>query len=172
MGAAMLKTLVQTHSGAEGNPAQLLERMNGGYAQVALPEDLATMLVTVWEPQKQQIAYANAGHEPAYIMRASGETVSLAATGLPLGAADASCNWEVVTLAVAPRDRLVMVTDGVVEAPSPSGELFGRERLLTIIERCRDQHVQDALQNLRAAVAGHRSAERPTDDMTLLMADF
>ncbi len=70
---------------------------------------------------------ANAGHLPPY---RNGEEISCE-SGLPLGLT-ATAEFAETTLQLVPGDKLTFLSDGVVEARDPSGELFGFQRTLAI----------------------------------------
>jgi serine phosphatase RsbU (regulator of sigma subunit) len=67
---------------------------------------------------------ANAGHLPPYL---NSQEVSLPG-GLPLGVLP-DANYQEVRLYLHPGDRILLMSDGVVEARQPSGELFGFDRV-------------------------------------------
>jgi serine phosphatase RsbU (regulator of sigma subunit) len=69
------------------------------------------------------LTIANAGHLPPYL---NGEEVA-APGSLPLGLLD-KAQHEALTVPLAPGDSLTFVSDGVVEAQSRTGELFGFDR--------------------------------------------
>jgi sigma-B regulation protein RsbU (phosphoserine phosphatase) len=69
------------------------------------------------------LTMANAGHLPPY---RNGDALEIPGS-LPLGIA-AGIEYETVTLHLSPSDRLTFMSDGVVEAQTPSGELFGFAR--------------------------------------------
>ncbi len=69
------------------------------------------------------ITLANAGHLAAYL---NGNEIAVPGS-LPLGLVP-QCQCESISMALCPGDRLTFVSDGVVEARSKSGELFGFER--------------------------------------------
>ncbi|RLL69563.1 SpoIIE family protein phosphatase [Streptomyces sp. Z26] len=109
-----LRTAVQTMAVLELPPAQLLrnlddlaQRLGDGY--------LATCLYAVYDPVANELRIANAGHVPPVLVRAecgTGELLDLP-TGVPIGVG--SVPFETVTVPVAPGDRLVLCTDGLVE---------------------------------------------------------
>lgn len=70
-----------------------------------------------------QVTVANAGHLSPYL---NGREIAVPGS-LPLGII-AQCEYESISMTLAPGDRLTFVSDGVVEARSKSGELFGFER--------------------------------------------
>jgi sigma-B regulation protein RsbU (phosphoserine phosphatase) len=64
-----------------------------------------------------------------YLLRASGDLETLDPSATPIGAFRTwNCIESEVTL--HPGDTLLIYSDGVTEAESPSGEDFGEERLL------------------------------------------
>jgi sigma-B regulation protein RsbU (phosphoserine phosphatase) len=80
------------------------------------------------------IRIANAGHLPPY---RNGQEVEVD-YGLPLGILS-SCEYEEATLVLSVGDRIALMTDGVLEAQSSSGELFGFDRLRSISAQTADQ---------------------------------
>jgi hypothetical protein len=73
------------------------------------------------------LTLANAGHLPPYL---NGRELAIPPS-LPLGII-AGARYESISVPLHPGDRLTFVSDGVVEAQSKSGELFGFERTLDI----------------------------------------
>jgi sigma-B regulation protein RsbU (phosphoserine phosphatase) len=111
------------------------------------PEKYATGFVARLDPADHRLAWANAGHNPALLVRADGTGERLAATGPPLGLlAVAAYGCREVTL--GPGDLLVVYTDGFTEASDPDDEEFGVARLEELARR----HVAAPLPELRAAV--------------------
>jgi serine phosphatase RsbU (regulator of sigma subunit) len=93
----------------------------------------------------QRARIVNAGHPPPYRVRGGrAEQVPLAAD-LPLGAVDAS-TWTARDLPLEPGDRLVLVTDGVLERRA------GQLDLPAMLEGGRDLHPREAVQELMRAV--------------------
>ena len=123
--AAMLGTLVvgalRTLAAESLRPAQILARLNtqlaastdGGFVTCAVAHLLAGGRLTL----------ANAGHLPPYRNGSELKTAS----GLPLGVIP-SAEYTEAAFALEPGDRLTFLSDGVVEARNPSGELFGFDR--------------------------------------------
>jgi len=96
---------------------RMLSRSNGGFT---------TCLVLRIDSDGSLIA-ANAGHIPPYL---NGCELPVE-TSLPLGLSEQSAYAE-ITLNLAPYTQITLLTDGVVEAQSPSGELFGFDRTASI----------------------------------------
>ena len=115
----------------------LLERVD---EQVTFqdPELSATIWCGLYEPSTGEIAFSSLGHPPALLLRADGESVHLSLQGLPLGYRDLIPDRpEIRSRLLAPRDLLVLYSDGVVEA---SGDLIaGQAALLDAVERRREE---------------------------------
>jgi sigma-B regulation protein RsbU (phosphoserine phosphatase) len=68
-----------------------------------------------------------------------------------------------------PDDVLVFSTDGVTEAFSPRGELFGLDRLRATVQDAPSSAAELALQHVERAVAQHMDIAPASDDLTLLV---
>jgi hypothetical protein len=104
----------------EKSPAKILESLN----RVLVGSDSLTTCQALRFGPNGELVMANAGHLPPYL---NSQEVALPGS-LPLGAI-AEVNYEEVRLYLHPGDRLLLLSDGVVEARQPSGELFGFDRV-------------------------------------------
>ncbi|MEU3602571.1 SpoIIE family protein phosphatase [Streptomyces sp. NPDC006798] len=109
-----LRTAVQTMAALDLPPSQLLRNLDD-LAQRLGENYLATCLYAVYDPIGHELVIANAGHVPPVLVRAadgSSELLELP-TGAPIGVGGVP--FESRRIRVAPGDRLVMCTDGLVE---------------------------------------------------------
>lgn len=104
----------------EKRPAKILEALNG----VLTGSESLTTCQALWFGAQGELVMASAGHPPPYL---NSQEVALPG-GLPLGAL-ATATYEEVRLYLHPGDRLLLLSDGVIEARKPSGELFGFDRV-------------------------------------------
>ena len=104
----------------EKSPARILESLN----RVLLGSDSFTTCQAAWFGPEGELVLANAGHIPPYL---NSQEVRLPG-GLPLGVVP-EVTYDEVRLYLHPGDRMLMMSDGVVEARQSSGELFGFERV-------------------------------------------
>ncbi len=70
-----------------------------------------------------------------------------------------------------PGQRLVLYTDGITEAHSPSDEQFGIERLRDIVVRCADCTPDELADTVMNAVDEFRGGEEQEDDQTIVVVD-
>jgi len=104
----------------ERSPARILESLN----RVLVGGDSFTTCQAARFGADGELVLANAGHLPPYL---NSQEVSLPG-GLPLGVLP-DANYQEVRLYLHPGDRILLMSDGVVEARQPSGELFGFDRV-------------------------------------------
>ncbi len=116
----------------------------------------------------RRMHYTNAGHRHPRLLRRSGETVSLEQGGTVVGIME-SAGYARGSVALEPGDRVLMFTDGVVEAANREGEMFGEDRLVALVgslppERTARQITEAVL----AAVRDFRGGREGPDDLTLV----
>jgi serine phosphatase RsbU (regulator of sigma subunit) len=88
------------------------------------------------DPGHGTVRYVNAGHPPAWVRRADGRVERFDSTTFLLGAvADADFDADETTIVLGPLDTMVLVTDGVHEAPDRAGRQFGLERIQEMLSR-------------------------------------
>ncbi len=104
----------------ERSPAKILESLN----RVLLGSESFTTCQAAWFAANGELVIANAGHLPPYL---NSQEVGLPG-GLPLGVLQEN-SYEEVRLYLHPGDRILLMSDGVVEARRGSGELFGFDRV-------------------------------------------
>lgn len=118
------------------------------------------------------LRYINAGHPPPLLMRGAKAVRELpGGRRLPMGIEDSRI--EVGEEILEPGDRLLLYTDGVVEAYDRGGERFGVERLVDLAERCAAAGLPgpETLRRLSHTVLAHQDGP-PTDDATLLLLEW
>lgn len=99
----------------------------------------------------------------------NGEVHEVAENGLMLGAFH-TATYEMVVHALRPGDRLLLYTDGIMEAANDKAEEFGRERLCALL-RSAAALSHDAIADLILTTVQRWSAAQE-DDLTLLVCDF
>ena len=156
------------------SPADLLTRVAGFTNDyIARNHGRTNMFATVFlaslEPYSGELVYVNAGHEPALIIAADGSVEELRPTGPALGMLPDS-HFTAVTRTLERGHSLLAFTDGLVEAHSPTGEVYGAKRLRDVLREQRGNSASDLVRGVLDAVqtfGGHSDAH---DDLTMLAA--
>ena len=89
----------------------------------------------------EKSSFSNAGHLAPY---RNGEELAIEA-GLPLGLIS-DLKYAESRLEISGGDTLIMLSDGIVEARNPDGELFGFERTQAISTRSAEEIASAAMQ--------------------------
>ena len=104
----------------ERNPAKILESLN----RVLTGSESLTTCQAIWFGADGELVVSSAGHLFPYL---NSQEIVLPG-GLPLGAVP-EVSYDEVRLYLHPGDRLLLLSDGVVEARKSTGELFGFDRV-------------------------------------------
>jgi serine phosphatase RsbU (regulator of sigma subunit) len=120
------------------------------------------------EPETRVLSYVRAGHNAPVIRRASGSLERLETGDLPLGI-DAGARFTCGAATMAPRDLLVIFTDGLIEAVNDADQEFGESRLLEVLKSNDAAGAQATLKNLLSAVDAFVGHTRQHDDITCLL---
>jgi serine phosphatase RsbU (regulator of sigma subunit) len=104
----------------EKSPGKILESLN----RVLVGSESFTTCQAVWFGPNGEVVLANAGHLPPYL---NSQEVAITG-GLPLGVLK-EITYDETRVYLHPGDRILLMSDGVVEARQPSGELFGFDRV-------------------------------------------
>ncbi|MEV5428173.1 PP2C family protein-serine/threonine phosphatase [Streptomyces sp. NPDC052701] len=124
-------------------------------------------LVTGW------LTWINRGHHLPILLRDNRWTIELACSPAgPMGA-DLGLPVTECTAQLQPGDRLLLYTDGIVEARDAGGKEFGRERFIDFILRHHSgRHtLHETLRRLMAAVLDHHGGTLD-DDATVLLTEW
>lgn len=168
-GHTMVMQAIQSAS-----PADLLKRVAGFTNDyIARLHGRTNMFATVFlaslEPYSGELVYVNAGHEPALIIAPDGSAEELRPTGPALGMLPDS-HFTAVTRTLEKGHSLLVFTDGLVEAHSPTGEVYGGKRLREVLLAQRGRSASDlvhAVLDAAQTFGGHSDAH---DDLTMLAA--
>ncbi len=171
MSAAMLKTLLLQASERSDSPADILQEMNRIFMQVQIFGDFASLILIEIDFESQSLRYANAGHDPAWLIDASGCAKELAATGTLLGI-DEDATWEEEAIELTANSRLAISTDGITETFGADDEMFSKERLLETLLSSQNRSLDETNELARQVVDTYRGTGEQTDDVTLLLMQF
>jgi serine phosphatase RsbU (regulator of sigma subunit)/anti-sigma regulatory factor (Ser/Thr protein kinase) len=109
------------------SPGKVLERANDLLHPDIPAKMFVTCLYAVLEPATGRLRYANAGHDLPY-RRGAGGVTELRATGMPLGLMP-GMQYEEKETTIAPGERVLFYSDGLVEAHNSQRAMFSFPRL-------------------------------------------
>lgn len=171
MTAAMLKMLLLQSKNHAESPAAILRHMNQVFMEVNIFGDFASIIIMRIDLDSKTLTYANAGHDPAWLIDSSGKVSELQATGTLLGIVD-GMEWKDITIDIADRCRIATSTDGITESFNAHGEQFGKQQLLEILLGNRTRCAAETAVIVDQRLHEFRGESPQTDDVTLLIIDL
>jgi sigma-B regulation protein RsbU (phosphoserine phosphatase) len=132
------------------------------------PMDLfVTVFYCMFDATTGRLSYSNGGHNPPYLRRADGSVEALGGIGgLVLGVMP-GIDYPNHTAQLLPGDRLVLYTDGVTEAFSPAGEVYGTQRLIAEVKTHGTESAAALVERICSSVTAFAGAAPQSDDITL-----
>ena len=127
-----------------------------------------TMFCAVYDPADARLTYANAGHNPPVLARASGDTVELDADGAAIGFLE-DVDFEELDVTLEPGDCLLLYTDGVNEAVDPADQQFGEERLAETVSALAPAGAAAVVDGIVNALNDFTGGGHQRDDITLVV---
>ena len=112
-------------------PGQVLGQANDVLCSDVPPNMFVTCFYGVLDPESGGFRFANAGHNLPW-RRHDGQADELRARGMPLGLMP-GMSYEEKEAMLAAGDDVLFYSDGLVEAHSPQGEMFGSPRLRSLL---------------------------------------
>ena len=125
----------------------------------------STLFMALLDPKTRELRYVNAGHNPQYVLRRGGGLERMPATGLPVGLY-AGRGYTERTVQLQADDLLFLYTDGCVEEENEDAEMFGTERLETLL--LESVKAKNPLQHVEETLKAFRGRTEPLDDATLM----
>jgi len=170
--AALLMANVQATLRArlphETNLAQLAAQLDREIDQTTPGAVYLTLFVAILDTDGQKLRYVNAGHNPQFVLHADGGLHAMPATGLPIALYPGQPYQEAI-VPVCAGDLIFFYTDGLLEAENEAGDMFGADRLQSLLA-AEQAHGTDAiLQRVEDAVTRFRGTAEPFDDATMMV---
>ena len=172
MPAALFMTLVRTLLRAairdNHSPAEILHYVN----ELLVPDAKNGMFVTIvygiLSPNTGEMIYANAGHVPPLLIHENGNCLlELSTSCMALGVLSGVQIAE-YKITLLPGDALVFYTDGVTEAFSPDGDMFGSDRLKDLVLQTPKLSAKELSASIVNAVTRFTDSTTMSDDLTLI----
>jgi serine phosphatase RsbU (regulator of sigma subunit) len=120
------------------------------------------------------LRWLNAGHISPVLLRGNRSAAELAAPPHhPLGLGLGGQQWVVQETRLEPGDRLLLCTDGVLDARSPDGAFFGLDRLVDLVRRqsASGMSAAEVLRSVVHALLAHQQG-RLQDDATIVLLQW
>ena len=162
---ATTRSLLRSAAERFESPSAILERTNELLVEAIPPRMFVTCLFGLLNPESGHFVYANAGHDVPYLRTEDG-VVELRARGMPLGLLP-GMKYEEKEVRMQAGECLLLYSDGLVEAHSPTREMLGFPRLQTLMAtRTKENLIPFLLEQLREFTGPDWEQE---DDVTMVL---
>jgi sigma-B regulation protein RsbU (phosphoserine phosphatase) len=165
--AALVSGIMRSAVQQKPAPAAMLALLNEALQERKLESQYVVMLFALWNDDNRTLTVANSGAVQPIFCR-GGENVTVKAEGFPLGMFP-SATYEEFNVATQPGDAIVFVSDGILDAENEKGEMYGEERLASLLCGSRElpaPHIADAI---LADVTKFQGAKDRFDDETIIV---
>jgi len=150
-----------------GSPGQLLERLNVKYPMNMDTGMYFTILYGVLDVLSGEFTYASAGHPGPVLIRRGGQPEMIAVSSYPVGVSPKP-GYQDQILKLASGDKLILYTDGVVEALSSRDITFGEGRFLKALSKNADKPVEECLNTVIKSLENWACHVNLRDDLSLV----
>jgi sigma-B regulation protein RsbU (phosphoserine phosphatase) len=164
-----LHARVQVLAEDPGDLAAFMTRLNKATCAKCPANRFITFFFAVLDAATGELAFANAGHNPPIVMRASGESQMLEVGGMVLGIL-AFAPYTEQREHLGPGDLLVLYSDGVTEAANASFEEFGEDRFTEVLKEHRGETAAEIVAAVMKALGEFAAGAPQADDITLVVA--
>ncbi len=163
-----LHASVHAHAGSHDTLSETISAVNRYLADNIPANRFVTLFYAELDPASGALSFLNAGHNPPLIVHAAGTVEQLASGGLPLGIRR-NAEYREGRTQMQMGDVLVIYSDGVTEAASPSGEEFGATRLYEVVSRNIDASAAGVRDRIESALTKFSQGTQAADDITLVI---
>ncbi len=166
---AMLHAILHAYPHRPDSAAEVLIHANRHLASKQIESSFVTAFFALYDPPTRRLTYARAGHNPPLLNNpGSGGSVDRleAVGGVPLGVLD-DTTYEDAQIQLQSGQTLVLYTDGITEAHSPDGTMFGLEGIEQALIDCTGDP-DCIVQSITDPLRDHEAGVRPNDDQTIV----
>ncbi len=156
----------------ENDPIRFLNALNQAvYSNIQRMRTDKNLTLTLVDYQDGQMILSGQ-HEAIVVVRANGtlECIDTDSLGFPIGLEERIEGFlDKLILYLQPNDVVVLYTDGITEAESPTKELYGLPRLCEVLQQHHRQSAAEICHAVIEDVKKHIQNQKIHDDITLLV---
>jgi len=165
--AALVSGIMRSAAQQRPEPAAMLVSLNDALQERKLESQYVTMLFALWNDESRLLQVANSGAVQPVFCR-SGQPQTVRAEGFPLGMF-ANAGYEEITVATEPGDVVIFISDGILDAENAAGEMYGQERLASLLCSHREHPAQEIADAILSDVSRFQGEQERFDDETIIV---
>jgi serine phosphatase RsbU (regulator of sigma subunit) len=168
----LVRTMLQDLATHHESPGQCVSRANSILLERNPLSLFVTLIYGIVDTRTGVFTFCNGGHPMPYLVRAGGAVELITQRPSPIVGLLETAAYRDIQVQMAPGDTLYLVTDGVTECFSPSGDAFGEKRLVEFLRSEGTEPLAKALEELIARLDNFSQGIAPSDDVTAVIARF
>ena len=165
---AVSRTLIRATGIRGAGAAECMTYSNNLLAKEAVNSMFVTVFYGIYNIQTGEVTYANAGHNPPYLMKANGTIEQLPLSKDIVAGAIDEYEFSDEKLQLEHGDTLLLYTDGVTEATDKDYAEYGEGRLETLLKQQTKADCQQIIDKVKEDVKAFVGDAEQSDDITLL----
>lgn len=169
---ALTRSLIRAEARRSHSPRTVLININRLLLEMSHSDMFVTVFYGLLDMTAGVLRFSRAGHDrPLLINFHNKECRVLGGQGMALGVVE-NYDLEEVEVEVHPGELLLLYTDGITDANSPSGDLFGIARLKEVVSDLDDVHASQACDHIFERVTRFMDSSDQFDDMAMLVVSL
>jgi len=163
-----LHAAIHAQSASHNTLSATISAVNRYLADNIPANRFVTLFYAELDPDSGALSFLNAGHNPPLIVHSAGTVEQLASGGLPLGIKP-DAEYREGRTQLQRGDVLVIYSDGVTEAVSPTGEEYGATRLYEVVSRNIEASAAGIRDRIESSLTKFAQGTSAADDITLVI---
>jgi sigma-B regulation protein RsbU (phosphoserine phosphatase) len=165
--AALVSGITRSHCAEEPSASGMLEAINLSLAERPIDGQYVSMIYALWDDSQRHLQVANSGLPRPLHLR-DRKFAEIPVTGLPIGLFS-TATYDESNLRAKPGDVFLFFSDGITDATSSAGNMFGRGRLEKVVLKNADRSADEIAQAIFDAVSEHARGVEAFDDQTIVV---
>lgn len=169
---AMTRSLFRNIATPELLPEQIMFRLNNAISGQNETGMFVTLFIGILDLRDRHCAYCNAGHNSPVLISPDGRARYMDVLSNIVAGVFEDYEYIGQSCQILPGTRLVLYTDGIVEAENIDKVLYGNEKLLNLLMGNTDRNAKAIIDLIGKSVEEHVGPAEQSDDITMLVVTY
>ncbi len=165
--AALVSGIMRSAALQRPKASEMLKMLNDALQERRLDSQYVTMLFAVWHDDDRTLQVSNSGAVQPVFCR-DGQVLTVKAEGFPLGMFP-DVSYDEFAVVTQPGDLVVFVSDGILDAENSKGEMYGSDRLASVLNADADRPASQIADAILADVTRFQDGKDRFDDETIIV---
>ncbi|MEI7941827.1 MAG: PP2C family protein-serine/threonine phosphatase [Candidatus Riflemargulisbacteria bacterium] len=133
--------------------------------------NFVTIFGATLDVTNNKLTYSKAGHTAPILLKKNNSVILLETEGVFLGMFE-SPEFEQKDIILEQGDKIFLYTDGLTEAKDETGELFGTQRLIKILQENNWLSGENLFQKILDEIKEYSKCPNTDDDLTMMLLEY